>query len=92
VKIYEVFLKKAGKAPFEHAGSLEAPDAEMAAVLARETYTRRAEGEQMWLVSRADIVEVDWGFIEPNADKPHRSNDGSVVAEWRKKRREDATQ
>ncbi|MFQ5966227.1 MAG: 1,2-phenylacetyl-CoA epoxidase subunit B [Acidimicrobiia bacterium] len=88
MKTYEVFLKKPGKSPFEHAGSFKAPDREMAMVLARETYTRRAEGEQMWLVARDDIVEVEWEFIEPNADKPHRTNDGSIVAALRKQRRE----
>ncbi len=88
VKTYEVFLKKPGRAAFEHAGSFQASDAEMAVVLARETFTRRAEGEQMWVVAREDILAVDWPFIEPNADKPHRTNDGSLVAELRKKRRE----
>ncbi len=86
MRTYEVFLKKPGKAPFEHAGSLQAPDDEMAAVLARESYTRRAEGEQMWLVSRDHIVEVSAPFIEPNADKPHRHNTGEVVAERRRRR------
>ncbi len=41
MRVYEVFLMKEGKEGFRHAGSLEAPDDEMAAVLARETYTRR---------------------------------------------------
>ena len=44
---YEVFLKKAGKEPFSHAGSLDAPDDELAVAYARETYGRRSEGEQM---------------------------------------------
>ncbi len=87
MKTYEVFLKKPGKAPYEHAGSMEAPDDELAVILARETYARRAEGEHMWLVDRADIVDVDPGLIEPNTDKPHRSNDGSVVAERRRRHR-----
>lgn len=87
MKTYEVFLKKPGKAPFEHAGSLEAPDPEMARVLAREAYVRRAEGSQMWLVDRDHIVAVDEGFIAPNADKPHRHSDGAVVAERRRRLR-----
>jgi ring-1,2-phenylacetyl-CoA epoxidase subunit PaaB len=88
MKVYEVFLKREGKDEFRHAGSLEAPDPELAAVLARENYTRRAEGDQMWLVDRAAIVEVPWEFIAPNADKPHRHNDGARVAAWRKSHRE----
>jgi 1,2-phenylacetyl-CoA epoxidase PaaB subunit len=60
----------------------------MAAVLARETYTRRAEGNEIWLVDRADIVAVAPSFIAPNADKPHRHNDGARVAERRRRERQ----
>lgn len=84
MKVYEVFLKKAGKATYEHAGSLEAPDDEMAEVLARESYARRAEGEHMWLVDRSAVIDVDPTLIAPNRDKPHRHNDGVVIAERRK--------
>lgn len=87
---YEVFLKKAGKTPFEHAGSLDAPDAELAMVLAREAYTRRAEGDEMWLVPRHCIVAVAEDWIAPNEDKPHRHNDGAELAARRKQLREAA--
>ena len=33
---YEVFLKKAGKEPFSHAGSLDAPDDELAVAYAQK--------------------------------------------------------
>jgi ring-1,2-phenylacetyl-CoA epoxidase subunit PaaB len=88
VKVYEVFLRKEGKEEFRHAGSLEAPDDELATLLARESYVRRAEGDEMWLVDRASIVVVDPELIAPNADKPHRHNDGSRIASWRKTHRE----
>ena len=88
MKVYEVFLMKEGKDGFRHAGSLEAPDDELAAVLARETYTRRAEGNEIWLVDRADIVTVAPEFIAPNADKSHRHNDGARVAERRRRERQ----
>jgi ring-1,2-phenylacetyl-CoA epoxidase subunit PaaB len=84
VRVYEVFLKREGKEEFRHAGSLEAADDELALVLARETYVRRAEGDQLWLVDRAHVVEAEPGFVAPNADKPHRHNDGSLVAEHRR--------
>ncbi len=87
MRVYEVFLKREGKDEFRHAGSLEAADDELAVVLARETYTRRAEGDQMWLVDRAHVVRVEPGFVAPNADKPHRHNDGSLVAERRRAQR-----
>jgi ring-1,2-phenylacetyl-CoA epoxidase subunit PaaB len=88
VKVYEVFLKRPGRDPFTHAGSLEAPDDEIAYVLARETYARRGEGEEMWLVAREHIVELDAEWLAPNADKPHRHNDGALVAGRRKASRE----
>jgi ring-1,2-phenylacetyl-CoA epoxidase subunit PaaB len=88
MRVYEVFLMKEGKEGFRHAGSLEAPDDELAMVLARETYTRRAEGNEIWLVDRADVVTVAPEFIAPNADKPHRHNDGTKVAERRRRARQ----
>ncbi|MFQ5557916.1 MAG: 1,2-phenylacetyl-CoA epoxidase subunit B [Acidimicrobiales bacterium] len=84
MKVYEVFLKKDGKDEFRHAGSIEAPDDELAALLARESYVRRAEGDRMWLIDRAHVVDVDPELIAPNADKPHRHNDGRSVAEHRR--------
>lgn len=90
MRIYEVFLKKEGKDEFRHAGSLEAATADLARVLARENYARRAEGHEMWLVDRDDIVVGEREFVAPNADKPHRHNDGARVAARRKAQREDA--
>lgn len=87
MNVYEVFLKKDGKDEFRHAGSLEAADDDLAVVLARETYVRRAEGDQLWLVDRRDVVDVDAGFVAPNADKPHRHNDGGRVADRRRAQR-----
>ncbi len=87
MRIYEVFLKKEGKEEYRHAGSLEAADAELALVLARETYVRRAEGDHIWLVDRQHIVSAGPDFVAPNQDKPHRVNDGSRVAEHRRHQR-----
>ena len=87
MRVYEVFLKREGKDEFRHAGSLEAPDPELAIVLARENYVRRAEGTTMWVVDRAHVLVADEEFIAPNADKPHRHNDGSRVAARRKAQR-----
>jgi ring-1,2-phenylacetyl-CoA epoxidase subunit PaaB len=84
VKTYEVFLKKPGKDPFEHAGSLDAPDDELAVLLARDSYVRRAEGEEVWLVDRANVLTLSPELIRPNADKPHRHNDGRYLAERRR--------
>ncbi|MDH4146219.1 MAG: 1,2-phenylacetyl-CoA epoxidase subunit B [Acidimicrobiia bacterium] len=87
MRTYEVFLRKSGRDPFSHAGSLDAPDDELAVLLAREAYVRRGEGDEMWVVDRADIRHADEALLGPNADKPHRHNDGSEVAEHRKAQR-----
>jgi ring-1,2-phenylacetyl-CoA epoxidase subunit PaaB len=92
MRVYEVFLKKPGKDEFRHAGSLEAANDELAVVLARENYVRRAEGELMWVVDRAHVLIGDEAFIAPNSDKPHRHNDGSVVAERRRAERAERTE
>ncbi|MBA3605769.1 MAG: 1,2-phenylacetyl-CoA epoxidase subunit B [Actinomycetota bacterium] len=88
MRIYEVFLKREGKEEFRHAGSLEAADDELALLLARETYVRRAEGDQMWLVDRVHVIASEPGFTAVNADKPHRHNDGALVAERRRAQRD----
>jgi len=90
MRVYEVFLKRDGKEEFRHAGSLEAANPELALVLARENYARRAEGRSMWLVDREHLVEAGDDFITPNIDKPHRHNDGSRVADRRRAARASA--
>ena len=84
---YEVFLKPAGRDGFAHAGSLDAPDNEMAALLARETYVRRGEGELAWVVRRCDIIVLDPDDLAVTASRAHGINDGHVVASRRKDRR-----
>ena len=88
MKVYEVFLKKAGKDEFRHAGSLEAPDDDMAEMLARDTYCRRGEGEEMWLVERHHVLVADPDALAVTADQPHRHNDGAAIAEHRREQRE----
>jgi len=90
MNVYEVFLKKDGKDEFRHAGSIEAADPDLAMVLVRETYLRRAEGDQVWLVDRRHVVASGPGYIDPNADKPHRFNDGGRVAARRKAKRDES--
>ena len=81
---YEVFLKKAGRDEFRHAGSLDAPDDEMALLLARETHSRRGEGTEMWLVDRRHVLVGDEAHLAVTAEQPHRHNDGTAVAARRK--------
>lgn len=86
--IYEVFLKKDGRDEFRHAGALEAPNDQLALILARESYLRRAEGDRLWLVKRDNIIVADPNFVAPNANKPHRHHDGLEIAARRKAIRE----
>lgn len=85
---YEVFLKKDGKDEFRHAGALDAANDELALVMARESYIRRAEGNQVWVVNRDHLIVGDTDFVEPNTNKPHRHHDGAAVAARRKAARE----
>jgi ring-1,2-phenylacetyl-CoA epoxidase subunit PaaB len=90
VRTYEVFLRKQGKDPFTHAGSLDAPDDELALLLAREAYARRGEGDEMWLVERNHVLVAPDELFAVGSDRPHRHNDGSVVAARRRVRRQAA--
>jgi ring-1,2-phenylacetyl-CoA epoxidase subunit PaaB len=85
---YEVFLKKDGRDEFRHAGALDAPNDQLAMVLARESYLRRAEGDRLWLVDRSHVIVADPDFVAPNSDKPHRHHDGLEIAARRKAIRE----
>jgi len=82
--VYEVFVKKDGRDEFRHAGALEAATDELALVLAREGYVRRAEGDRLWVVRRDHVVAADDDFVAPNADTPPRHHDRAAVAARRK--------
>ena len=57
--IYEVFRQERRGQPFQHAGSLAAPDERFAEIYAREQYGRRQESVALWLVPRAAVSEID---------------------------------
>ena len=88
---YEVFLKKAGKEPFSHAGAFDAPDNELALLYARDTYGRRSEGDQMWIVNRTDLLVAAEEDLA-TADRDHKHNDGRLVAELRQSGRGQANE
>jgi len=74
--LWEVFTQPKSGKPHEHAGSLHAPDAEMALQNARDVYTRRNEGVNIWVVPSDKIVAStpdDVGpFFDPANDKIYR--------------------
>lgn len=90
MKTYEVFLKRPGKDPFTHVGSLDAPDDELALSFARDCYARRSEGEHMWVVARSELLIADPSELAM-ADREHRHNDGAFLRELRQADGSDAT-
>ena len=74
--LWEVFTQPADGAPYQHAGSLHAPDAEMALQNARDVYARRGEAINIWVVPSAAITasspEDRGPFFDPGNDKPYR--------------------
>ncbi len=82
--VWEVFRQERRGQPFEHAGSVVAPDADFAEAWAREQYGRRGESVALWLVPRDQIRELGlevpdpklrkredgtWEFTEPDWDE-----------------------
>ena len=75
--VWEVFRKERRGQPFEHAGSVVAPDADFAEAWAREQYGRRGESEALWLVPRDSIHEIaDWA---DEFDLKYRRVDGYSI-------------
>jgi len=74
--LWEVFTQPPGGAPHEHAGSVHAPDAELALQNARDAYARRGEAVSIWVVPAAVITASSPGdagpFFDPANDKPYR--------------------
>lgn len=57
-RVYEVFRQERKGQPFQHAGSVQAPDARFAEIYAREQYGRRQESAALWLVARDAVREI----------------------------------
>lgn len=74
--LWEVFIRGQHGLAHKHAGSLHAPDAEMAMKNARDVYTRRNEGVSIWVVKSSDITASSPGdkdsLFEAAHDKVYR--------------------
>lgn len=74
--LWEVFVQTKSGTPYKHAGSVHASDKEMALMNARDLYTRRNEGNALWVVPASAIVasspEDIGAFFEPSNDKAYR--------------------
>jgi phenylacetate-CoA oxygenase PaaH subunit len=86
--IYEVFRLERKGQPFQHAGSIEAPNDAFAEWYAREQYGRRGESVALWVVPREEIAEID-DFVDELERNYHRV-DGYPLKEKLKEARERA--
>ena len=86
--IYEVFRQERKGQPFQHAGSIEAPDDAFADAYAREQYGRRGESVALWIVPRDEVHEID-EFVDELQRNYHRV-DGYSLKEKLKEARERA--
>jgi ring-1,2-phenylacetyl-CoA epoxidase subunit PaaB len=76
-QVWEVFRQEAEGDPMVHGGSVRAADAELAMHYAREFYGRRQESIRLWVVPRADIVEVDDpDLLQPPFDRSFKRPSG----------------
>jgi len=86
--VYEVFRQERKGQPFQHAGSVVAPDAAFADVYAREQYGRRGESTALWVVPRDAIVEI--GEFVDELERNYHRVDGYSLKEKLKEARERA--
>ncbi|MBM3569004.1 MAG: 1,2-phenylacetyl-CoA epoxidase subunit B [Alphaproteobacteria bacterium] len=74
--LWEVFVRARNGLAHRHFGSLHAADAKMALEMARDVYTRRAEGVSVWVAPSAAIAASDPAdkdsLFEPMAEKIYR--------------------
>ncbi|HEX3183065.1 MAG TPA: 1,2-phenylacetyl-CoA epoxidase subunit PaaB [Beijerinckiaceae bacterium] len=74
--LWEVFIRSRSGLAHKHCGSVHAADAEMALQAARDVYTRRGEGNSIWVVQSSAIVASDPSdkdeLFEPAMSKIYR--------------------
>ena len=83
--IYEVFRQERKGQPFQHAGSLDAPNHDFAKQYAKEFYGRRGESIALWVVPREAIVEVG-EFVDELNRNYHRVDGYSLKDKLRRAR------
>jgi len=86
--IFEVFRQERKGQPFQHAGSVEAPNKEFGDWYAREQYGRRGESVALWVVPRDAVHEIS-EFVDELERNYHRV-DGYPLKEKLKEARERA--
>ena len=77
---WEVFRQEKDGDPMRHGGSVMAPDADLATHYARELFGRRQESVRLWVVRRADIVDLhDPDLLQPPLDRSFKKPGGYVM-------------
>ena len=87
--VFEVFRQERKGQPFQHAGSVEAPNDAFADWYAREQYGRRGESVALWVVPRTAVHGID-EFVDELERNYHRV-DGYPLKEKLKEARERAS-
>jgi ring-1,2-phenylacetyl-CoA epoxidase subunit PaaB len=88
--IWEVFRQEREGQPFQHGGSVEAPNLEFAEAYAIELYGRRAESVALWIVPRDEVREVQEPYVADVFDRDYRRVDGYSLKVKLKEARERA--
>lgn len=74
--LWEVFVRPRSGLNHKHVGSLHAADSKLAMQAARDVYTRRDEGDSIWIVRSEAIIASDPDRaaenFDPSADKIYR--------------------
>jgi ring-1,2-phenylacetyl-CoA epoxidase subunit PaaB len=83
--IWEVFRQERKGQPFQHAGSVAAPDLTFAEWYAREQYGRRGESVALWVVPRDAVAEVG-EFVDELERNYHRVDGYSLKAKLKEAR------
>ena len=71
MNVWEVFRQERKGQPFQHAGSIAAPDERFAEAYAREQYGRRGESVALWVVPRNSVLHVE-EFVDELQKNYHR--------------------
>ena len=85
MNVWEVFRQERKGQPFQHAGSVAAPDRVFAETYAREQYGRRGESVALWVVPRAAVLEID-DFVDELERNYHRVDGYSIKEKLREAR------
>ena len=80
LEAYEVFQQAKDGDPMRHGGNVLAPDPELAVHYARELFGRRQESVRLWIVRRADVVDLhDPDLLQPPLDRSFKKPGGYVM-------------